>query len=534
MADDKIIIVDNEADVLDLCERTLAAQGYQVKIAQDGREAIDLAQSERFKLLLTGLKTPGISGLEIAQAFKAADPGVICIMMAGQDDADQLIKALERGIDEFITKPFTPSELTLVIHKALETKRLKKENSRLRSLISLFELNKILMRTVEVDEVLHQLLALAKQETRADFACIYTFDQGKITHFHHQPESERNESYQKVCDRLAQRIFEDGQQLELSRAQLDGDLARDIFEALDAQAIIAVPLKSQNTDLGVLILIRKEDDFSPTDSEFLAVLSGQTSIALENARLFTKIQEAYQELQTLDDMKSEFINIAAHELRTPLAILMGYTTVLEEEVAEEQREYLNHITRNALRLRSLIDDMLSMQYLESGLASLSQDDVDLHEVVDDVIKDMSLMAGEKNLKISVDIPDDFPEMIADRYKIDLILMNLFHNAIKFTPEGGQVTFAVSANEEMATMSVSNTGSYIPDQELNHIFDRFYQIGSSLTREHGGIGLGLAIVKGMVEACGGQIRVESDARQGTTFIFTLPLDNSYLEEGIITL
>ena len=107
-------------------------------------------------------------------------------------------------------------------------------------------------------------------------------------------------------------------------------------------------------------------------------------------------------------------------------------------------------------------------------------------------------------------------------------MNLMHNAVKFTPPGGQITFSGQVNGDKAILAVHNTGTTIPKEKLDRIFERFYQIESSLTREHGGAGLGLAIARGMAEVCGGGISVKSSEEQGTTFILTLPLDNSYLE------
>lgn len=227
-------------------------------------------------------------------------------------------------------------------------------------------------------------------------------------------------------------------------------------------------------------------------------------------------------------MKSEFINIAAHELRTPLAILMGYANMLEEDLQGSQHEYISMITRNALRLSSLIDDMLHLQSLEYGTVSLSQDKLDLATAVQTAINDLTLWVAEKNLSIQFDIPADFPQMIVDRQKFDLIIINLFNNAIKFTPPGGQIIFSAKASDGYALIAIKNTGVSIPQDKLGRVFDRFYQVESSLTREHGGIGLGLAIVKGMVEVCGGEIRAESEEGASTTFVFTLPLDNTTLK------
>ena len=113
-------------------------------------------------------------------------------------------------------------------------------------------------------------------------------------------------------------------------------------------------------------------------------------------------------------------------------------------------------------------------------------------------------------------------------------MNLLHNAIKFTPANGQVSFTAKADGQKALMSVSDTGIGIPQEAIKRIFDRFYQVEKSLTREYGGIGLGLAITRGMVEVCGGEICVESEEGKGTTFVITLPLDNTTLGQRLLKL
>ncbi|HXV98710.1 MAG TPA: HAMP domain-containing sensor histidine kinase, partial [Anaerolineae bacterium] len=207
--------------------------------------------------------------------------------------------------------------------------------------------------------------------------------------------------------------------------------------------------------------------------------------------------------------------------------------MLEEDLQGIQRDYMSTIMRNSLRLTHLIDDMLSLQSLESGVVSLSKDPLNLPEAVQAAIDDLSLWADQKNLVIEVDIPADFPPMIADRQKFDLIVVNIINNAVKFTPAGGHITFTARVTgENTTTISVTNTGISIPKKELGRIFDRFYQVEKSLTREHGGIGLGLSIAKGMVNVCGGDIYAESEEGKSTTFTFTLPLDNSELKERML--
>ncbi len=525
MSNEKIIIVDDEPDVLDLCKRILDVKGYQIKTAHSGQEVIALAQKEQFDLLLTDIRMPGMSGLEVAQAVKQFSPYIICVTMTGFSTMDMAIEALKLGVDEFVLKPFSPQELSTTVAKALEKERLRKENFRLRSLIPLFELNKTLMGTVEVEVLLQRLLNIAQAETKADLAQIYTVERGNlVSYFNPIPGVEATPDQRQAASQLAQLAIASNQQVNLKLLNATPE-QQAVLEKLNAQDIIVTPLKSKEATLGALILGRTQGDFAPSDGDFLSVLAGQAGIALENAKLFAEIQGAYQELKKLDHMKSEFINIAAHELRTPLAILMGYANMLEEDLQGTQKDYVSMITRNALRLSSLIDDMLHLQSLEYGTVSLSQDPLNLPAAIQAAINDLALWVAEKNLNIQLDIPADFPLMIVDRQKFDLIIINLLNNAIKFTPPGGDIIFSAKASGDFALMALKNTGISIPQDKLQRVFDRFYQVESSLTREHGGIGLGLAIVRGMVEVCGGEIRAESEEGVSTTFVFTLPLDNT---------
>lgn len=525
MAKEKVLVVDDEPDVLDLCERILQTQGYSVKTASNGFDAIATANTEHFDLLLTDIRMPDMTGLEIAQSLKESDPGIICVTMTGYATMDSAIQALSLGIDEFILKPFTPNDLGAAIAKALEKERLRKENFRLRSLIPLFELNKTLMGTVEVEDVLNRLIEIAVQETRAKLAGLYTLKDSQLTARHYTADgSDCTEAQKQACQQLANICFEDGAQLLLSRNRA-GQNYQALVDRLQAASVIATPLKSKNSNLGVLVLAHTEN-FAPSDNEFLSVLCGQASIALENAH-------AYEQLQILDHLKSEFINIAAHELRTPLSILIGYASILEEEISDTQRDFVSNIMRNALRLRSLMEDMLNLKKLESGIIDVTQDTVNLREAVEEITQDLILLTDKKH-QIYINVPADFPQMIVDRQKFELIMVNLIDNAIKFTPPEGKITFNARVENSHAKMSLTNTGITIPQKEHDKIFERFYQVEESLIREHGGAGLGLAIARGMLEVCGGEISVDSSEETGTTFTFTLPLDNTGLKGGKLQL
>ena len=242
-------------------------------------------------------------------------------------------------------------------------------------------------------------------------------------------------------------------------------------------------------------------------------------------RLEEKVREltkANEELKELDRMKDEFISIAAHELYTPLSLLLGYAVIATEEATGEMQQYLEIIVDKSLQLQEVIGCMLDLKYLQAGEAFSKVEKISLKELIEAVVDEISLLIETKQQVIELDLPEDLPEIETDPRKFNLILSNLLSNASKFTPEGGQIRVEGRVEEGEVTVSVRDTGIGMPEKERERIFAPFYQVEDSLTRTHGGLGLGLAIVKSAVATCGGRIWVESEEGAGSTFSFTLPI------------
>lgn len=231
----------------------------------------------------------------------------------------------------------------------------------------------------------------------------------------------------------------------------------------------------------------------------------------------------------VDRMKSEFISVVGHELRTPLTSIKNAVNVIFSKKAgdinENQIRFLSMADRNINRLSGLINDLLDISMIEAGKINFELKPLDLGTVLDMAINSLASRAGEKSIFIRKEIPSDLPQAYGDPDKLEQIFINLIDNAIKFTPRGGQI--CVSASEvrssevrDFIKVSVTDTGTGIGPDEIEKIFDRFYQVEKTLTRTVNGSGLGLSIVKGLVEAHGGKIWMESEVGKGSKFSFTL--------------
>ena len=255
----------------------------------------------------------------------------------------------------------------------------------------------------------------------------------------------------------------------------------------------------------------------------------------------SELERANQELKRLDQLKSEFVSVASHELRTPLAaiknsvhlILKGRTGAINEA----QTKFLSMAERNIDRLTNILNDLLSLSRIESGRIEMRMETLNIRELLEWITVSLSPQAQVKSIRLEAEIADVLPLVYADRDKIEQIMTNLIGNALKFTPEEGQVLVTAhpppadpeGKGGQMVSVSVQDTGPGISAEHLEAIFEKFYQVEGSLQRSVGGTGLGLAITKGLVEALNGKIWVESEVGSGSTFTFTLPVSQGERRE-----
>ncbi|HYS81380.1 MAG TPA: ATP-binding protein [Anaeromyxobacteraceae bacterium] len=276
--------------------------------------------------------------------------------------------------------------------------------------------------------------------------------------------------------------------------------------------------------------------------EILEVLVFSGHKNLLTARLHIEaVQESYRELQEknrqvelsygklkeLDRLKSNFIATMSHELRTPLTSVIGYSEMMLEglggALTSEQREYVGIIMEKGENLLQLITSILDITKIEAGRVRLVLSDVELEPLVRDALSTVAPQARKKNLTVTFgDVVGTLPKVHCDREKVRQCLINLLANAVKFTPAGGTITVGgKDLGDERVALYVTDTGIGIAAENLPRVWDVFYQVDGSSTREYGGAGLGLAIVKSFVEAHGGEVQVASSPEQGSTFTLVFP-------------
>ncbi|MCC6446806.1 MAG: HAMP domain-containing protein [Armatimonadetes bacterium] len=226
----------------------------------------------------------------------------------------------------------------------------------------------------------------------------------------------------------------------------------------------------------------------------------------------------------LQQMKEDFLASVSHELRSPLTAIAGFTEVLLEDdtVPERHQEFIQIIDQNSRRLLRLINDLLDMTKLEAGMMRMEKRPVDLAEMVHKTAATLGPLAAQKQIRILTYLPASLPPADVDPDRIEQVLVNLVNNAIKFTPENGQVAVGAEVKDGKAAVWVADTGVGIPTRDIERIFDKYQQVENRWTYGIKGTGLGLPIARQIVEAHGGGIRAESEEGKGSKFTFTVPL------------
>ncbi|HLE53331.1 MAG TPA: GAF domain-containing sensor histidine kinase [Anaerolineales bacterium] len=379
----------------------------------------------------------------------------------------------------------------------------------------LAEISRDLASTVDLDVLLNRIAQAAADLSNAQAASILLYDESK-GQLYFQCATNLDEPLMRglvvpVEGSIAGWIVTHRQPIIIDEAQKDprhfGNIAK--VTHVTTNSLLGVPLIAKDKVIGALEAINKQaGQFTEEDQDVLMDLAAQAAVVIENARLF---------------QQSDLIAELVHELRTPLASLRTAThLLLRKDVAEEQRQkVVNIIQSETSRLIDMTTAFLDLARLESGRIQFQAQVFDARGLLEECAGLMQTKASENGLVLRVDLPAELPPLKADRDKIKQVIINLLSNSVKYNRPTGKITLSAEARPDELIIAVSDTGSGIRPLDLSHLFEKFYRARSA-ERITQGTGLGLAISKRIVVAHGGQIEVQSEVGEGTTFRVHLPL------------
>ncbi|MBI1878379.1 MAG: GAF domain-containing protein, partial [Chloroflexi bacterium] len=290
------------------------------------------------------------------------------------------------------------------------------------------------------------------------------------------------------------------------------------------RSVLVVPVMREDKVIGVINLESTVPEyFTSDDVAFVKLLVGPTAIAIQNALLYEQVKEANQ-------AKTEFMDIAAHDLKLPMTNIKGYSKLLQMgaggPLADKQKEFLGVISNNVDRMDRLVKDLLDISRIEAGRIRLQIEDVQMRDVINEVVEGTKNQIQSKNLNLKIDVAEDLPELRADYSRMVQIVTNFVSNAYKYTPEGGSIIIIAKPGNngtlQGVTVSVKDTGYGISAEDQGKLFTKFFRSSDQNIREEPGTGLGLSITKSMIEAHGGELTFESELGKGTSFTFMMPL------------
>ena len=440
----------------------------------------------------------------------------------------------------------------LIVRTDLELNKAQEElDKRLSGLDALQKISRLVSTTLDENEIFNRLNQPLLNELQFEKTLLLTYNadgklQQRVSIGFNERETERIIS-QLEEDRTIVAILTKGE--IVSSIHSSKEIKEKIAAIFGLKYFILSSILAQKNILGIIFAGNYSDTFPVTegDEELISILADQIGQSAENARLFEqvylstqtleqKIQQrtrelasALEEVQQISKTKSEFISAVSHELRTPLTSIKGYAAILMTgkvgQIPDQVKERLERINKQSDNLVKLINDLLDISRIESGRAEMQLIKTDLSAMVDNVSDLLTPQLKEKDITLIRDIDKDIPEVSVDPTQIERVFINLIINAIKFTPEKGQITVKVKKDTDKLNISVIDNGIGIKKEDLNRLFDEFYRVENEINQNVKGTGLGLTLAKKIVEAHHGKMSVISEPGKGATFYFTLPVEET---------
>jgi signal transduction histidine kinase len=469
--------------------------------------AISLSESTRLTL-------DEVAGIGTALTFANTALALVTVMVMSEHPAGLLLVMV-------------PAAATFLAGSAYAAVQRKHDN-----LMSLYASTRLAQGSLDLPTMLPAILEHARGMFHAEIAeVILLSETGQGPHLRTILDRDDAEVLQPVdlnpLKGVWARVASEREGILLPRPISNGRLA-EYFASRGIRDAIVVPLAADDGLLGAMLIGNRAGDFSTFDEEdlkLLETLGNHFAVALRNARLVRRLEEALDHETEMNKMKSDFVATVSHELRTPLTNVQGYIkTLLRADLelpSTEQREFLERADLHSERLRRLIEDLLFASRVEASRPMSLNDRLNAANLIERVVQDRDPTLEDARFVLEFD--PRLPTIQTSEEQVFRILSNLVDNAIKYSPAEAPITVTARRHDEGVLFSVLDQGEGIPREEQDRIFERFYQVDNSSTRRVGGAGMGLYICRKAAEVLGGRVWLERSDANGSVFCLWLPLD-----------
>lgn len=550
-----ILVVDDRPINRDFLVSLLKHFGYKMREAESAEQAWGIAVSGGIDLIITDVHMNGMDGYTLLEKLAAHPdtthvPAIVYSAAYKNPDFERFVNAHQ--IYAALTKPSAPEAIVEAVYAALGTPFTRtlpsNESHRVTTLI---EIMQDLAEGVEPDALMQVFCKSATGLLNAKAGFVYLLGRGE-----RPPQTfSSGPKDMPVLESMDESMLGSTLTQIISRHSIGR--FRNVkprhwglpFSEQEVSCLLCVPVFTASHDYGCLCLVGKigSDDFAEDDERLAVTLTSHLATLYENAVYFGDLQvlasrlsyEVEERKRTEEELersrkdqvrlRDEFLSHVSHELRSPVMAVQQFLEILQDgtagEISPQQREYVDIALRNVSQLNTMIGDLLETTRIQAGKLRVDPGTISLAEVLQETVSSIRPAAGQRHIELNLDLPPTLPLVIADRSRVRQIVTNLLDNAIKFTSEYGSVTVHArvdSTTPAFVRVVVSDTGCGLSPEEMSKVFERHYQVPGHDCAARKGLGLGLWICKELVTLQGGQIEVQSQAKTGSDFSFTLPI------------
>lgn len=538
----RVLYMEDDVGLARLLKKKLERAGYHVDVADNGDEGLAMYEERSYDVVAVDQNMPGHDGIEVIRIMSSRGPLPPTIMVTGTGDEQTAVEAMKLGAGDYVVKDIEGGYLELlpsVIEQVLQQQRLAEEKrqavaaleQRNRDLTLLNELGQSLTALLDLKQVVDRLLEVVTEVVNAEGGSLWLWDEEREGWLVCQAARHHDVGHQMVNLRLspgegiAGWVAQTGEGVAVQHAPDDRRFTPNIDArtAFHTTSLLAAPLRVRDDIIGVLEVVnRREGVFDAHDRSLVETLAASGAIAIDNARLVETLRMQAAELQARNEELDAFAHTVAHDLKTPLGIIVGYSDVLLDECPglfggdEEGQQHLQAVARSGRRMSNIIDELLLLAEIRKAEVHIGS--LDMVTVLSEARRRLDYLIEAHGAEIVA--PDSWPVVLGHGPWIEEVWANYLSNGIKHGGRPPHLELGAQVQDDgFVRFWVRDNGPGITPEDQAGLFTRFTQLDQVRATGHG---LGLSIVRRIIERLGGQVAVQSRVGEGSTFSFTLPL------------